>query len=406
MKRTPSSELPGNLARILESLATRGQRELAGISDEDLWRAWASAVDAFLDPASAERLAVGPHLTAGSGLSPEGLQAGLEAVLRGVRGPAARELLEQAAHRSGSASGPLTILLAGNLPALAVQPLLPALALRRPVLLKSPTREPAFAPAFAAALAAREPRLADAVAAVTWRGGDRKVEEAVLRASAKVVAYGEQETIDDLRSRCPVPLVAYGPRLSLAAVGAEADLVATAQGLAQDVALFEQQGCLSVHAVYTTGDSGVLAGALRQALKALARRWPPGSATLPQLAAVRQLREAAELRGLTPISREERRNAAELREGTVIVEPEAAFLPSPGLRTVRVHGVEDLAELPRILAPWRGRLQGIALAGREPASLREELEKLGVSRFAPAGELQHPDAAWRNGGLDPLDALG
>jgi hypothetical protein len=91
--------------------------------------------------------------------------------------------------------------------------------------------------------------------------------------------------------------------------------------------------------------------------------------------------------------------------GTVLVEPEPALRPSPGLRTVRVHPLADLDRLPEVLAPWRGRLQGAALAGAAAWRLAPRLAELGVSRCAAPGELQSPDAAWHNGGIDPLLAL-
>jgi Acyl-CoA reductase (LuxC) len=93
------------------------------------------------------------------------------------------------------------------------------------------------------------------------------------------------------------------------------------------------------------------------------------------------------------------------REGTVVVDPRPELRPSPGLRTVRVHPLADLSRLPGLLHGWKGRLQGAALAGEAAWSLEPELRELGISRFAPPGELQSPDASWHNGGIDPLEAL-
>ena len=61
--------------------------------------------------------------------------------------------------------------------------------------------------------------------------------------------------------------------------------------------------------------------------------------------------------------------------------------------------------MPRHLKSWRGQLQGAALAGNAPWALEPYLRELGISRFAPPGELQSPDALWHNGGLPPLEAL-
>ncbi|HEX2252905.1 MAG TPA: acyl-CoA reductase, partial [Thermoanaerobaculia bacterium] len=336
-------------------------------------------------------------------LSPAGLVAGLEAVLGGVAGEGAAGVFAAAAAPS-SPRRPVLVVLAGNLPGLAVQPLLPALALRRPVLLESARAEPWFAPAFAAALAEREPVLGGAVAAACWAGGDEALEAPVLAAVDRVLAYGEAETIADLERRAPGKVIAYGPKTSLAALGPRADLAIAAEGLARDVALFDQRGCLSVAAVYVEGAERAerLALLLAAALAERARAWPPGPPDPAVQAAVRQLRDEAAMRGLLVPH-------LPMAAGTVIVDPAPTFRPTPGLRTVRIHPVGDLAEMPGFLRPWAGRLQGLALSGLDAGAeelLRRELEPLGLSRLALPGELQVPDVRWHNGGIDPLEVLG
>lgn len=391
------------LASLIESLATP-KPALASLPEERLVAVWSETVEAFLDPASPERQGLDPQLARSSRLSPAGLEAGLAAVLGGVREPHFRALLRAARGRRGpepTETGFVLAILAGNLPGLAVQPLAAAVALRRPALLKSPSAEPWFAPAFVAALLRREAAFRGAYAAAAWTGGDLGVEAPILKLAARVLAYGDQATLDDLGRRAPGKLFGYGPKTSLAIVGrvAGADLAVVAAGLARDVALFDQRGCLSVGAVYApTLQAPELAEALAEELDRLARLWPPGLARPRDLAAVQQLRLAAELRGLFV-------RGSSPAEGTVIVEPEPRFIPSPGSRTVRIHPLDDLARIPDLLAPWADRLQGAALAGSGTERLRPALAALGVSRFAPPGELQHPDASWHNGGVHPLDAL-
>lgn len=402
---------PPALARLAERLNGTGAGALAGRSDDELLGAWEGAVAAFLDPESPERRELGGALVRTTGLSPEGLEAGLRAVLGGVRGDPAQRLFAEAAaaRRSRSSAAPAAsgfalVVLASNLPALAVQPLLPALAARRPVLLKSPSAEPLFAPAFVRALAARLPPVADAVAAATWPGGAEDLEAPLLERAGVVLAYGDAEAVASLERRAPPGrVVAYGPRTSLAVMARGADPAAAAPGLARDVALFDQRGCLSIAAVYVEGseeEARTLARALAAELDLLARRWPPGPVAPATAGAVQQVRADAELRGLHRAE-----VARRLAAGTVLVEPRAAFQPTPGLRTVRIHPVGDLARLPELLAPWRGRLQGIALAGELGENLQAALRDLGISRITAPGELQHPDALWHNGGIHPLRAL-
>jgi acyl-CoA reductase LuxC len=388
---------PRSLGKLVATLR-EGEAALRSIPAEDLLAAWGDTVATFLRPSSLERRALDPPLARLSGLSREGLKAGLEAVLGGVQREPAAALLARARPAAENAGSVLAIL-ASNLPALAVQPLLPALLVRRPVLLKSPSAEPLFAPAFLAALTRREPRLAGAVAAATWPGGAKDLEEPVLAGVGTVLAYGESETLEDLKRRAPGKVIGYGPQTSLAAIGAKVDPREAAAGLARDVALFDQRGCLSVAAVYTAGDAPALAGRLSEALQDLGRRWPPGPPARTALAAVQHLRLEAEMRGLW-------QSSLDIREGTVVVDPDPRFRPSPGLRTVRVHPLEDLSHLPKILEPWHGRLQGAALGGEEAWRLEPRLAELGISRCAPPGQLQSPDATWHNGGINPLAVLG
>ncbi len=209
--------LPGRLA---ERLAEDGPRVLAGVEPERLLDVWSDTVEEFRDHESAARRGLDGPLAERCRLSPAGLEAALEVILNGVRRPAARRIFEAARGRTHG-GGLVVVVLASNIPALAVQPLLPALALRRPLLVKSSSSEPLFAPAFIAALIRREPRLESALAAVTWRGGDRQIEDAVFAAASRIVAYGGGEAMRDLTARAGDKLVAHGPKLSLAVISAE-----------------------------------------------------------------------------------------------------------------------------------------------------------------------------------------
>lgn len=395
------------LARLAAELSAAAPA-LAALPERRLAAAWRGAVDRFRDPSSTDRRRLDAILAAGVRLSLEGLAAGLEAVLGGVAGGHADAVFAAAGRTAagragGGASPPVLVVLAGNLPGLAVQPLLPALALRRPVILKSSRAEPWLAPAFLAALAEHEPVLAAACAAVAWPGGDEGLEAPLLAACDPVLAYGDRPTVADVERRARGRVVAYGPKTSLAVVGPDGDAAALAGALARDVALFDQRGCLSVAAVYVTreGRAEALAAALARELALLADLWPPGPATAEERAAVRHARDEAAMAGarLLPL---------DPAAGTVILDPRPAFRATPGRRTVRVHPLADLAALPDLLAPWAGRLQGVALAGLGPDvedELRAGLSSLGVSRFAAPGRLQHPDVRWHNGGVDPLAAL-
>ncbi len=380
---------PRGLAALVRHLGSLGARALRGVSRQELLTAWDGAIAELRDPRSARRVAFSPALATACRLSPAGLAAALDVVLAGAGGDAAAALAELVAPAPGR--GLALVVLASNVPGLAVQPLLRLLLEQRPVLLKSSSQEPLFAPALVSSLVERLPALGDAIAAVAWPGADTALNAAACAAAAEVIAYGGDPAIAELRSLTRQPFLALGPKASIAIAAGDADIGAAATALARDVALLDQRGCLSVQAVYTSGDAAALAAALADALRERAREWPAGPILPGEAAAVQQARAEAELRGCL-------RGDVALAEGTVILETDPRFRPGPGLRTVRVHALPDLAALPAILAPWRGKLQGIAVAGTVQAALLARLAELGVTRFAPAGELQHADATWENWG--------
>lgn len=361
---------------------------LRAIPDDALLTAWNDSLAAFLDPASPERRDLDPGLLRSTGLSPAGLSHGLRTIGTGMLGePAAAELRRPHRQREDGFS---LVVLPAEPPGLILQSLLPALAARAPVLFKSSRAEARFAPAFLTALGRRLPVLRDTYAAATWTGGDPAI-EAPLHASARLmVVYGGEETINALEAASPRRLIAYGPKLSLGWVGPGADPEQAARGMALDIATFDQRGCLSVHAVFVEpGTASTFAAALAEVLRELALQLPPGRGNATDRAGVRLAYEDADLRGLDW-------HGHALDAGTVIVDPDPRISPSPGLRTVRIHPVEGIPPL----ADWNDRLQGIAVAGQMPATIRRAFEQAGVSRFAPAGQLQTTDAAWRNGGID------
>lgn len=391
---------PADLQRLAETMIARAPERFAALTDEQILDAWCETVEAFRHPDTTERQNLDPALVRLCQLSPAAMEAGLEAVLGGVsRGPAENLMAEAEEWRTADDPQRLLLVsLASNLPGLAVQSLLPALLLKRPVILKSPSSEPLFAPAFVSNLVSRLPPLGECLAAITWKGGDVSLEAPLLEAADRILAYGEAASVTALTDRAGDKVFAYGPKTSLAVVASDVEPREIAQGLARDIALFDQRGCLSIQAVFTDGETASLADRLGVELAALAERWPQGTIDPVAAASVQQIRGEAALRGLTAIR-------LPLASGTIVVEPEPRFLPSPGLRTVRIHPLSTIESLPEILAEWSGSLQGAALAGDAAWRLQTRLESLGVTRFAVPGDLQSPDVSWHNGGVHPFTAL-
>lgn len=378
--------ISGDPLQLLEALE-RVRPAFQALSSRKLAAAWRKFLEAI------PSLGQDQQLAASCSLSPPAFAAGLEAMIATVASPAACELLET---RQRAGSGPLVAILPKSPPGLALQVLLPALALRRPVLFKSASAEQTLTPLLLEALGATLPELRPAFAVASWKGGDRAIEDSVFAAAGRVIAYGSGATLADLGARLGTKLVAHGPKISLAIVGRSVDPAAIAPFLARDIALFDQRGCLSIQAIFTAGDPNALADELATALLALAELWPPGPDQ--PWSQIHQLRNVALMRGCYVGPRS-------IEAGTIILEDAATPEPSPGGRLVRLYP-RELADLPAQLRPWRGLIQGVALAGDDAWALAPALTDLGASHLAAPGALQTPDlATWRNGGLSVLDTL-
>ena len=282
---------------------------------------------------------------------------------------------------------------ASNVPALA----LPAIALGclagAAVLVKSGRDDPLSAPAFQRALAAVDPVLAATVVTAYWPGGEVAREDAALGRAAVVVATGGDATLAALAPRLGRRLIAHGPRWSVALVGRAG--AGDVDAIALDTALHDQRGCLSPHAVYVTDDARAFAERLAAALDGLGARLPPGPASVDARAAARLVAAEAEW---AP-------GAAVLggAGSTVIYEDVPAFRPTAGRRTVRVHPLRHVRELPELLPP--GRIECLGLAGIDPAPLVAALRAHGVARVCPVGRMQRPPLSWPRGQHAPLGVL-
>jgi hypothetical protein len=229
-----------------------------------------------------------------------------------------------------------------------------------------------------------------------WPGGDLGCEDVALGRADVVVVTGSDATLAALAARVRGRLVAHGPRVSVAAVARAADAELAAEALALDVALHDQRGCLSPHAVYVEGDAGGFAERLAAALDALAERLPRGAASAEERAAARVFAAEAEWEPATAL----RAGPG----GTLVLHEAAAPLrPTCGLRTLRVHPLARLEALADLLP--EGETECVGVAGLEGAPLATALRARGVSRVCRLGRMQRPRLSWPRGQHAPLGIL-
>lgn len=387
-----------------------------------------AAAARLADPADPLRADADRLLPAATGYSPEMTQLVLDrmtadwradrlrALLSAELGdPAVLDAFRAATGRAARAYGPALAfhVFAGNVPGVAVTSLVRALLVKAPSLGKLASGQPVLPVLFARAVAAVDAGVGRALAVTYWPGGSTETERGAVRAADTVVVYGGEEAVAAYREHAEpaTRLVVHGPRFSVGLIARDAleGDPELARRVARSVAVFDQQGCVSPHAVWVEEGGAVapleLAEALAGALAEIEQELPRGRVGPAEASAIQQERSAAELRGLAPDRPQTRVFAGPGTLWTVIYDPEPDFRASCLNRLVRVHPVPAIEDAIGALAPVGRLLQSVALAGGRRADIADRLADAGASRVTTFDALPWPPPDWHHDGRGPLREL-
>jgi len=428
--RTPVPE-PAALARVIDHIRTARERSLAHRPVQDIVAVIDEAAARLQRPDDPRRALAERALPALTGYSPPMIRLILDRMLADWRKDALETLLEAEfgdplvldRFRPGPAGGRIRAfgpelafhIFAGNVPGVAVTSLVRSLLVKAATLGKTASGEPLLPALFARTLAEVDPELGACLAVTYWPGGSAAPEEVAFRAADTVVVYGGAAAADDVRRRVPADtrLVVHGPRLSFGVIGREAlreaEVERTATAAAYAVATFDQQGCVSPHAMYVEegGEVGPRAFAerLADALARVQEELPRGRISPEEAATIHQLRGAAEFRRIAGAD-------IALHEGpgtlyTVIYDADPAFAPSCLNRVVWVKPLPELGDVVNAVRPFAALLQtaGVAGAGDRLLDLAERLGRIGVSRVTDLERMPWPPPTWHHDGRGPLREL-
>ena len=423
----PSPSLVGEVVAGLREagrrLRDRPVAELVEVVD--------AAASRFLDPGDPLRSEALEGVAAATGYSPEMTTLVLDRMAADWRADRLRALLEAELgdpssldgfrgrrSRSTRALGPALAfhVFAGNVPGVAVTSLVRALLVKSPSLGKLASGQPVLPVLFARAVASVDRDVGRALGVTYWPGGAEEAEWRVLQAADTVIVYGGDGVVASYRERTPdtARLVVHGPRFSVGLVAREAletDLEVLAAEVARAVAVFDQHGCVSPHAVWVeeTGGAGALdfAEALADAMADVERLLPRGRIRAAEASAIQQERAAAELKGHAEGRPATRVFSSPGTAWTVVYDEEPAFTPSCLNRLVRVHPLDALEEAVDLLAPHGRLLQSVAVAGPDARrrALADRLARTGATRITTFPRLPWPDPAWHHDGQEPLREL-
>jgi len=301
---------------------------------------------------------------------------------------------------------------AGNVPGLPLWSIVSGLLVKSGTIGKVPSAEPMFATWFVKLLSEIEPELADCIAIVWWRGGDKDAETALLAEADIALAYGSNEALASIQARTPISTrsLAYGHKVSFSLIGREAldaaKASSTARLAAYDVARYDQQGCYSPQVLYIEKGGTVaprqFAQYLAHELATLERKFPRRPLSLPETSNIAAWRNAEELVADADV-------VGDLDGAWSVsyLEDKDGFKPSGLNRTIRVVAVDDLQDIPIRVAPYKRLLQtvGIAVSPQRLLILSKGLAAAGVTRISALGDMTAPEAGWHHDGRFNLSDL-
>ena len=386
------------------------------------------AMARLLDPVDPYRRELDQLLPIVSGYDAEMVRLGLTAFFKTFRAPQLHrfvaedfdnpKLLDEFQPRpkggAAKAFGPELLVhsWAGNVPAIPLWSLVCGLLVKAGNIGKLPSAEPLFAGLFARLLAEVHPPLADCLAVVWWKGGEEEQATALYAEADAVLAYGGNDSLEQIRRRLPVTtrFLPFGHKLGFGLVSASALDALRAPAMARlaawDVMRYDQQGCYSPHVFYVERGGRAsprqFAQYLASELANLQDRFPRRVLALEDSAAVAGWRQGIELRAM----------AAGVGFGDELIgEDGAAFgvaytdeakdlVPTASNRSIQVIAVDALDQVVARIEAHRPFLQtaGVAAAPAELFRLSELLGAAGVTRISAIGAMSSPEAGWHHDG--------
>jgi Acyl-CoA reductase (LuxC) len=332
---------------------------------------------------------------------------GAQRVLAEESRPEGRLQSSQSGPLKSSVSGLKDVLaiLPGNVVGPTIATAYCAAAAGATIMLKSSSRELRLAEIVAAQFESLGPPLAKTVTPFRWSGGDEDFEAKIFPQASRIVVFGDDLTIADVRRRAPdgIDVIGYGSAYSLGFVPSSADPATAAEAAAGDVALFDQRGCLSPQTIYVEGDEAkaiLFAHALAGELHAIGRVLPRASSKKTEEAAVAEFIRRLLIRALPTSahaldavilgSRE-----SGIAEYVVGVEHFSAPVCAGFGRIVIVKPCRSPLEAASAAKQLGNRLDTIGIAGPLAPQLLEAFAKSGASRICLLGEMQRPPLGYR-----------
>jgi hypothetical protein len=346
-----------------------------------------------------ERLASGWEPPPNAGFPWVQVKRSLEVLVRADPAP---EALRFRPRRAGE-GGNLALICAGNTPLLAWPAMLFALKHGVKLFVKMSQHETLWPRLLKESIDEVSPEAGERIVCDVWPGEDSRSLALARRADALIV-YGSDASIARWYGWAErKPFLGFGHAVSVGLYQTfpdESHDVGSIRGFARDILMYGQQGCLSPHTIFVDGASHVVISVgkiLSECLSEITEEL--GVLPIEDMSVAIKLREVV---SMAQMGTERVIQDPELR-WTVIYDTQGRLMPAPVGHGV-VHVLPTYRSLSErfsmLIAPLKGRVSCVGVAGEIAPELRAAIEAEGVSRICQAGEMQMPPLDWKNGGVD------
>ena len=325
---------------------------------------------------------------------------------------------ERAENRTAMARGPELIghVTAGNLPCPTLMSMIHGVLLGSAQFVKLAEGAGFIPRLFAHSLYDAHAKLGACLELAIWPGGEHPLEAALFEEADCMVATGRDETLAAIQARLPrgKRFLSHGHRVSFGYIQRDMLSRAMAKELAkqaaQDVATWNQLGCLSPHLFYVEKDGAVkpevFAEMLATEIEAIESTEPRGEVPLGEAADIAYRRDFFELRAANTGDVKQWKSDGDT-SWTVVYEQDPVYVNSCLNRFIHVKAIENLNEMLRVAEMTRGQVSTVALAApkNEAEAMVKTLAHWGVTRVCPIGQMQNPPMGWRHDGRPTLGDL-
>ncbi len=432
----PAALSPSIVRDACQTLKQNRERYLVERTTSSLIRIVASVAQNWLesnDPFRNEALDRGPEAT---GFSRETLASGLDLFFQQITKENLQALIvqefgdlqrldslsanpeEQKLDRASFVRGPELIahITGGVIPNSTLTSIIFGLLTRSAQFVKCASGTSFIPRLFAHSLYEVEPKLGACLEIAEWRGGSELLEKTLFAEADCVTATGSDETLETIRKRLPqkTRFVGYGHRVSFGYVTEQVLSGMSPQKIvhraAQDVAAWNQLGCLSPHVIYVESGGNIspeqFAELLAKELEVMEQNQPRGKLSAEESANIAYRRSFYEVRAAHSLDTKLWRSA-DSTAWTVLFENDPRFQMSSLNRFIYVKAVANLKQAIEGADAVRGKISTVGIAATEDRAkeMAGELARWGVTRICPLGQMQNPSLLWRHDGRPSLGDL-